>query len=605
MSNQSVNIREAFQARPGYYFMDPDYSQIEFRLSAALAGERSLLLGFKEGKDYYQTVYASMTGGQKTADDVTKQERQIGKVLALGQQYDQGPNGLARKLGCTYDTAKALMDQYWSGLAATARAKEQALQFALQNGYVLTWFGFKRYLPELRSDNRALRGKAMRSVWSTRIQGTAANWMKIAMLRAARALRQQNRDAHLLLTVHDELLFEVSFREPILEIVSIIRQAMEFKVPGLPVNHPDLYPDGFYCPAEFAYGLNWGHLFDDIEDTVSKGKAVQGWRSYCKENGIPVNFDDPRPEMLEIDFVAKPSTVPRVHIEPRKKVETESNDGKFIGCGKLDPVDAVIAWAKGEPPLDTPQMGMSFVPLPVETEEVIQVKKAPKEPMPTFPKAEPPKLEANPNTQQVVEHNGQSIVATVTAEFVPEQPPLGSYIKQEVAIPIPSQLSEPAELAQDKEAVQEVVVAGKSRPVEPPPPLLPANSDGICTRCGQHGPGPHHDCKPPTDGHTIKVPTEPALPPDNDYAYPCLVIRTQEELTKKKLEFLKALTKKYPGEYWLYIEYQSKIIRAGVEYRVDPKQEVLTYLKKAFGDKTTAEIFDKKESKARGKIQFV
>lgn len=549
MSNQSVNIREAFQARPGYYFMDPDYSQIEFRLSAAMAGERALLIGFREGKDYYNTVYASMTGGQKTADDVTKQERQVGKVLALGQQYDQGPGGLARKLGCTLDTAKGLQDQYWSGLAATARAKEQALQFALQNGYVLTWFGFKRYLPELKSDNRALRGKAMRSVWSTRIQGTAANWMKIAMLRAGRALRQQNRDAHLLLTVHDELLFEVSFNEPILEIESLILQAMEFKVPGLPVDHPDLYPDGFYCPAQNAYGLNWGNLFDDIEDVVKKGKSVQGWRSYCKANGIPVNFDDPRPEMLEIDFVAKPSTTPRVYVEPRKKVEAlDSNEGKFIGCGRLDPVDAVVAWAKGNPPQDSmQQMALPHVMIPVETDEVIQLEKAPKESRVQHPTAAP-----------------KVPVPVVTVEA-----PAGGWPTPEVTVQV---------------KLQEPIIYIKTEVVLDQPMDL---------------------AEKPANGHSAGSNGSGTTPSNNDFTYPCVVVKTNEELTKKKIEFLKALISKYAGDYWVYIEYQGKIIRAGDTLKVNPSPEMLTYLKKAFGEKTTHEIFDQKESKGRGKINFV
>lgn len=526
MANQSVNIREAFKARPGYYYCDPDYSQIEFRISAAIAGERDLLKGFLEGADYYKAVYATMCG--KKPDEVTPAERKIGKVLALGQQYDQGDGGLARKLKCDVAIAKEHRANYWAGLASTARAKEDATNRALQCGYVTTWFGFKRYLPDLYSDIRRVRGKGLRSVWSTIIQGTAANWMKIAMLRCWRALRQAGRDVHLILTVHDEILFEISEKEPIREIEEIIREAMEFKVKTLPVAHKELYPDGFYCPVNFEYGYDWGNLCESIEE----------FQKYCDANGKTVNFDQPRPDMPPVSFVAVANNEPRVVIEPRKKpVDKSKNEVELIGCGGLDPVDAVLAWAKGEPPPaeHNPQpVGYQTTipdiePAEAETEDIVLSQELPDTPKPSFapPTSAPP-----------------GVPMTLPDIRVPGQ---------EVAVGEPTHAAPITPMA---EAVRESVTV---TPVEPPP--------------------------------------------SDEYAYPCIVIEPDCELDAKKIAFFKALLGKFPGEYWVYLDYKGKTVRAGTQ--VDPTPKMLSYLKKGFGPKTSHAIHDSTQAETRGKINFV
>jgi len=514
MSSQAVNIREAFEARPGYYFMDPDYSQIEFRLSAAMAGERALLLGFKKGADYYKAVYSQMF--KKPLDQVVKSERDIGKVLALGQQYDQGPGGLSRKLNCDYDTAKDLMDKYWGGLACTAQAKEEATQRALQNGGVHTWFGRWRALPELYSDVRAIRGKGLRSVWSTRIQGTAADWMKIAMLRCYTALRKQNRDAHLILTVHDEILFEVSEKEPLLEIKEIIGEGMEFKIKNLPVNNLDLYPDGFFCPVNFEYGYNWGTLFE-LDDSVNKkGETVIGFRTFCQQNNMPVNFEDPRPEVMgKVSFVSEPNKEERVVVEPRKRVEKKETRTASVFTNGLEPVEAVVAWAKQAPPDGWNDQRYEDIQVPValpdvETETIVV----------------PPTTVLAPTNFVVVETEIKTEMPAITGD-------------------------------------------------------LPSPSNGVSAVASQE------------------------LPPNDDYAYPCIVIKTDEDLNQKRLTFFKKVLEKYSGGYWVYLEYKGKTIRAGDKLKADPSSEMVGYLKKGLGEKTTYEIYDSHGSSARGLINFV
>ena len=485
MSNQTVNIREAFQARPGYYYIDPDYSQIEFRLSAALAGERELMKGFIKGHDYYKSVYVQMSAGSATYETVTKLQRGVGKVTALGQNYGQGKYGLARKLGCDVDTADGYMDAYWGGLAGTKNAKEIALQRALQDGYVTTWFGRRRYLPELFSDNRKLRGKAVRSVWNTLIQGLAADWMKIAMLRCYRALR--GRDVHTLLTVHDELLFEASEKEPCLEISAIIEEGMEFKVPNLPVNNLDLYPDGFNCPINLEYGYDWGTLY-----------TLDDFREFCAQNGKPVNFDAPRPEGLAVSFISEKNAEPRIQIKPRPKPPKKDKGVGVITLGKYEhPIDAIVGIAAGEE---------------IPTSKVPQANQLP--------------------------------LASVVDVPAP------------VAVAVTEAYTPPTE-----EVVQEKAV--------------PKPSNGTNQ-----------------------------LPPKDDYAYPCVVVSIEDDLNDKQKLFLKALLGKYPGTYWVYVNYQGKVVRAGQRFKVDPKQEFTTYLKKALGERTSVVVYDSSSSSARGRINF-
>lgn len=284
-------------ARKGKYFISADYSQIEARMSAALAGERTLIEGFLAGADYYRLIYGNMFG--TPLDKITKTERQLGKIIVLGQSYNQSHYGLARKIKRSEDEAKELMNRYWASMPATRLAKDEALYFVQQHGHIFTYFGRKRYFPDILSQDNKLRGKQERSIWSTYVSGSSADIMKIAMIRCDIALR--NRKVDLLLTVHDELDFEVDESEPVLEIAEIIRQAFEFKIVGLPKDCKDLYPDGYFVPADVTLGFSWGVQFD-LEDKVKGDKTVQGFRSYCREHGKGLDFS-PLPANFQPNFI--------------------------------------------------------------------------------------------------------------------------------------------------------------------------------------------------------------------------------------------------------------------------------------------------------------
>lgn len=323
MSNQSVNVRDAYIAPPGWIYLDSDYSQIEFRLSAMIAGEKTLLEGYSKGYDYYKMVYAAMK--HIPVETVGKAERQLGKILALGQNYGQEKWGLARQLKSGPDEAQEVIDAYWGGLPATKRAKEEALRKALKEGGVRTFFGRWRPLPDLRSPDRGYRGKAERSVWNTIIQGTAADVMKIALVRAHKNFK--GYQAKLLLTVHDEILMMVKLTECIEEMEYLLKDAMEFSIGSLGS-----------IPTEPEWGFTWGSLIKRSKLLELHGDKVKSdplWKPGPHNIPPPVVIK-PVPETRavkagEVDPVAKQIVNPEPPpvVEVAKPVNAPVKDDLF------------------------------------------------------------------------------------------------------------------------------------------------------------------------------------------------------------------------------------------------------------------------------------
>jgi hypothetical protein len=304
MSNQSANVRSAFIPRPGYFFLDQDWSQIEFRLSAYLAGEVSLIEGFEQGHDYYKMIFRQMAAGSGRAVDIeaiTQKERKIGKEVALGQSYGQEFWGLARKLGISNEAAREIMDAYWAGLPRTAAAKEKALHEAYKYGGVWTLFGRWRPLPTLRSTDKKEKAKAIRSVWNTIIQGTCADLLKIAIIRTCRAFK--GWDVHLTLNQHDEELLMVSFQEPFRVVANTFRGCMEFKVPVI----------NRIIPVGQSAGMNFGEVREDNPDGLMEIEP------FVQKFGHLLNLTDQRPHN---DNVITPVAAPQpaeIIILPVKK----------------------------------------------------------------------------------------------------------------------------------------------------------------------------------------------------------------------------------------------------------------------------------------------
>ena len=207
----SKRIRAAFVAPPGRLLLSADYSQVELRILAHYASDPALLEAFRLHEDVHAATAAETFGVAREA--VTSNQRRIAKVLNFGIAYGLSAFGLSQRLDMPPQEAQAIIDRYFSRYAAVKRWLEETVARARKEGEVRTLFGRKRALPELMSRNPALRQGAERMAVNTPIQGTAADLIKIAMVRVDGAVAHERVDAQLLLQVHDELVLEVAERD--------------------------------------------------------------------------------------------------------------------------------------------------------------------------------------------------------------------------------------------------------------------------------------------------------------------------------------------------------------------------------------------------------
>jgi DNA polymerase-1 len=204
----SKRIRAAFVAPPGRRLLSADYSQIELRILAHFANDPALLEAFQRREDVHGRTAAETFG--VAPGQVTPEMRRIAKVLNFGIAYGLSAYGLSQRLDMPGAEAQAIIDRYFARYAGVRRWLDETIETARRDGAVRTLFSRKRELPEIRSRNPGLRQAAERMAVNTPIQGTAADVIKIAMLRVDAALRASGLDARLLLQVHDELVLEVA-----------------------------------------------------------------------------------------------------------------------------------------------------------------------------------------------------------------------------------------------------------------------------------------------------------------------------------------------------------------------------------------------------------
>ena len=204
----SRRIRAAFVAPPGRRLVSADYSQIELRILAHHAEDPALLAAFRAREDVHARTAAETFG--VAPGDVTPDQRRIAKVLNFGIAYGLSAFGLAQRLDLPPAEAQGIIDRYFARYAGVRRWLDATVARARETGEVRTLFGRRRELPEMASRNPGLRQAAERMAVNTPIQGTAADVIKIAMIRVDRALRRERLDARMILQVHDELVLEAA-----------------------------------------------------------------------------------------------------------------------------------------------------------------------------------------------------------------------------------------------------------------------------------------------------------------------------------------------------------------------------------------------------------
>jgi DNA polymerase-1 len=226
-------IRRAFVPRSEEYrLLSADYSQIELRILAALTQDAGLLDALNSGEDIHRATAAKVFG--LPLDQVTKDQRNQAKMVNYGISYGISAFGLSQRLGIPRGDAKLLIDGYFAQYPGIRHYMTETVERARVTGYVETITGRRRYLPDLRSANAAVRAGAERNAINMPIQGSSADLIKIAMVKIAKVARQEKWRTQLLLTVHDELVFELH-REEEARVVEAVRDAMKHALPELKV----------------------------------------------------------------------------------------------------------------------------------------------------------------------------------------------------------------------------------------------------------------------------------------------------------------------------------------------------------------------------------
>ncbi|MBV8364996.1 MAG: DNA polymerase I, partial [Candidatus Eremiobacteraeota bacterium] len=239
-------IRRAFMPpTPGNVLLAADYSQIELRLFAHLSQDPNLIDAFARGEDIHE--FAARAVFNVTAGEAVDRElRRRAKAVNFGILYGQGDFGLAQSVGFSREEAREFIGRYFTRFPRVREYIDDALERARDEGYVTTLLGRRRWLPDLRSRNYGQRAAAERMAVNAPLQGSAADLIKLAMIRIARELRACKIPAQIVLQVHDELIFDVP-REHVSVLRSLVKDAMEH---ALDVSVP--------LAVDFKVGPTWG-----------------------------------------------------------------------------------------------------------------------------------------------------------------------------------------------------------------------------------------------------------------------------------------------------------------------------------------------------------
>ncbi len=243
-TEEGKQIREIFVPGEGYdYLMSCDYSQVELRILACIAQDSLLLESFRHGQDVHARTAAEVFG--LPLEEVTAQMRTRAKAVNFGIVYGISDFGLAKQLGITRKEAAGYISSYFARYTGVKAYMDNIVQTARTQGYVATLMGRRRYLPDIRNGNFNLRSFAERTAINMPIQGTAADIMKLAMIKVAAELQKQGMKTRILLQVHDELVLEVPEAEKEAAAL-LVRQAME-----------DAVQLDIPLAADVKFGRNW------------------------------------------------------------------------------------------------------------------------------------------------------------------------------------------------------------------------------------------------------------------------------------------------------------------------------------------------------------
>ena len=217
-------VRKVFKPQEGCVYIDADYSQIELRVLASISEDSHMIEAFKEGQDIHKQAASKVF--KTPIDEVTKEQRSNAKAVNFGIVYGISDFGLGEQLGIGRKQAKKYIDEYLTQYSGINQFMDNIKEEAKEKGYVKTLFNRRRYIPELKSNNYMVRQFGARAAMNTPIQGTAADIMKIAMLKVFKEIEKRGLKSKIVLQVHDEMMLEVPIEEQ-QEIQEIMKKCME------------------------------------------------------------------------------------------------------------------------------------------------------------------------------------------------------------------------------------------------------------------------------------------------------------------------------------------------------------------------------------------
>ncbi len=218
------DIRRGFVPRKGWVFLGADYSQIELRLLAHLSNDPAFVQAFRAGGDIHRQTASIIF--EVPLEEVTADMRARAKTINFATIYGQGPRALSQQLRIEFAEAKRFIEEYFERFSGIRAYLDSMVAFAKEHGYVQTIFGRRRYIPELKDRNFNIRQFGERTATNSPIQGSAADLIKIAMIRIHELLARRAGEARMLLQVHDELVFELPPAE-LDEITKLVKEEME------------------------------------------------------------------------------------------------------------------------------------------------------------------------------------------------------------------------------------------------------------------------------------------------------------------------------------------------------------------------------------------
>lgn len=286
------NFRNFIMADPDHYLLAYDYSQVELRVMAGASQEPALLKAFEAGEDVHARTAALMF--HIPIEQVTPEQRDKGKTLNFALLYGQGVPGTAEQLGISREEAQELYDAYFAAYSSIDLWIQRVTRETCARGYSISWFKRKFTIWELKSTERWIYSKGERLCVNAPIQGGAADYMKIAMVRADSELRKADlhRDVHMIMNIHDALIFEIPKHINPRDVIKVLQPAVTFPVKGWPK-----------IVADWSLGKRWGSMEALI--VSADGSEV---RRKPAEDAPPEPESDPQvaPQAVEIPAPVQP-----------------------------------------------------------------------------------------------------------------------------------------------------------------------------------------------------------------------------------------------------------------------------------------------------------